>query len=164
MKKGLNPVAAYLRFRLERLIGKESGQITQKEAARRLAMPQSGLNQFMSGLTKSVKPEKLSAFAKLLGIRGNPERAAECLVRDAGEWYGSLVEGTLPILEEDAVKQAIALVAQSERVSPKVLEGLLARFGNSAFLGRDRPFWVRTLSEELRYDAAARRELAAGDE
>ncbi len=117
----------------------------------------------MSGVTKSVRPDKYAAYAKLLKIRGYPDRAAECLVRDAWEWYGSLVDGSLPILNEVAVQEAVALVAQSDRVSPKVVEGLLSRFGNSAFLGRDRAFWVRMLSEELRFDSAAEREIAAGE-
>jgi hypothetical protein len=163
MKKGLDPVAAYLRFRLERLIGEEPGQIAAKAVAERVGLSESAISQFRSGAI-GMNQRHYPAFAKLLRIRGNPDEAAKSLVRDAVEWYGCLVEGTLPILGEPAVQQAIALVAQSERVSPKVIEGLLARFGNSAFLGREQSYWVRTLSEELRRDIAAERDIAANDE
>jgi hypothetical protein len=150
---GLDPVARYLRFHLERLIGRGPGQMLQRDVAERVKLSESGLSQFKAGKT-GLNESHYADFARLLRIRGKPAEAAERLVSDAVEWYRSLVGDTMPLLAEPDVRQAISLVAQSEEVSPQVVESVLAAYGNSRFLGRDTAFWVRTLIDEMRFDAA----------
>jgi transcriptional regulator with XRE-family HTH domain len=152
-KKGPDPVALYVRHRLDGLIGDEPGQMQQQDAAARIGVSPSALSQMRNGV-HGINRRRYAAFARLLKIRGSDEAAAESLVNDAGEWYRSLVSGKMPLLEEPAVRAAVDLVARSEGISPKVVESLLSAFGNSRFRGRDTSFWLRTLSEELRFDAS----------
>lgn len=150
-KRGADPVSMYLRERLKGLVGTEPGQMQNQVAAEKIGIAASGLSQFISGHTRTVRPDNYAAYAKFLGFKGSDETASQSLVRDAGEWYRSLVGGKMPLLDEPAVRAAIELVSSSQGISPKVVESLLVPFSNSTFLGRDTSFWVQILTMELRY-------------
>lgn len=150
-KRSSDPVSMYLRERLRGLVGTEPGQMQNQEAAEKIGMAPSGLSQFLSGHTRTVRPYNYAAYARFLGFKGSDETASQSLVRDAGEWYRSLIGGKMPLLDEPAVRAAIELVASSKGISPKVVESLLVPFSNSTFLGRDTGFWVQILTMELRY-------------
>lgn len=62
------------------------------------------------------------------------------------------IQRAMPLLDEPAVRKAVALVAESQRVSPKALESILRAFGDFSFLGRDTAYWTWRLLQELRYE------------